>query len=68
MKLRHIIQTCKQIKRLGKFFDKYDQNKIDKILIKVRNTKTLKKNIEWSILNALILTKVVISSDLFTKI
>ena len=36
-------KLVKQIKRLGKFFDKYDQNKIDKILIKSKKYKDLEE-------------------------
>jgi len=36
-------KLVKQIKRLGKFFDKYDQNKIDKILTKSKKYKDLEE-------------------------
>ena len=36
-------KLVKQIKRLGKFFDKYDQNKIDKILIKSKKYQDLEE-------------------------
>ena len=37
------IKLVKQIKRLGKFFDKYDHNRIDKILTKSKKYKDLEE-------------------------